>query len=175
MMLVPKEVWKPRREPGIKAVMAAIIAAMEMTMFDTKKTAPYAALLLRVSLGLMFLAHGGLLKLATFGVAGTMGYFGSLGYPPIFGAIVIVAEIAAGLALIAGVWVSAVSLLTLPILIGAALQHTGNGWVFSAAGGGWEYPVFWIATMLVQAGLGAGAYALDLGRLLGSSRTPARA
>ncbi|EFH11855.1 DoxX family protein [Teichococcus cervicalis] len=135
------------------------------------RLAPYATLLLRVSLGLMFLAHGFLMKVLTFGLSGTMGYFGSLGYPPVFGAIVAIAETLAGIALILGVWTRAVSLLTLPILIGALLQHTGNGWVFSARGGGWEFPAFWIVAMLVQAGLGAGAHALDLGRLTG--RRPA--
>ncbi len=136
-----------------------------MNAFDTRITTPYAALLLRVSLGLAFLAHGFLMKIMTFGLAGTMGFFGSLGYPPVFGAIVALAETAAGLALIAGLWVRLVSLLTLPILIGAALMHLPNGWVFSNQGGGWEFPVMWIALMLVQAGLGAGAYALDSARL----------
>ena len=54
---------------------------------DTRTTAPYAALLLRVTLGLAFLAHGAVLKIGTFGLAGTMGFFGSLGYPPAFGAL----------------------------------------------------------------------------------------
>ena len=60
--------------------------------FDERSTAPYAALLLRVTMGVMFLAHGLLLKVMTFGLAGTMGFFGSIGYPPIFGAIVAIAE-----------------------------------------------------------------------------------
>jgi len=90
--------------------------------FDERATTPYAALLLRVSMGVMFLAHGLLLKVMTFGLAGTMGYFGSIGYPPVFGAIVAFAEIAAGIALIAGVWVRLVSLLALPIMIGAVMQ-----------------------------------------------------
>ncbi|MCQ4160496.1 DoxX family protein [Roseomonas sp. GC11] len=131
---------------------------------------PYATLLLRVSLGVMFLAHGFLMKIMTFGLPGTMGFFGSLGYPPVFGAIVAIAETAAGVALVLGIWTRLVSLLTLPILIGAALQHTGNGWVFSAKGGGWEFPVFWIVAMLVQAGLGAGAHAVDLNRFLGRAK-----
>jgi putative oxidoreductase len=42
--------------------------------------APWAALLLRVSLGILFLAHG-LLKLLVFKPAGTYGYFKSLGLP----------------------------------------------------------------------------------------------
>jgi putative oxidoreductase len=142
--------------------------------FDERATTPYATLLLRVTLGLTFLAHGLVLKLMTFGLAGTMGYFGSLGFPPVFGAIVIAAEIAGGLALIAGVWVRTVSLLFLPIMIGATLQHIPNGWLFNANGGGWEFPVMWTALLLVQAGLGAGALALDPARLLGK-RTPAHA
>jgi putative oxidoreductase len=141
---------------------------------DERATAPYAALLLRVTLGLAFIAHGLVLKLMTFGLAGTMGYFGSLGFPPVFGAIVIAAEIAGGLALIAGVWVRTVSLLFLPIMIGATLQHIPNGWLFTANGGGWEYPVMWTVLLLVQAGLGAGVFALDPARLLGK-RVPAHA
>lgn len=138
--------------------------------FDERTTTPYAAALLRVSLGLLFLAHGAVLKLGTFGLAGTMGYFGSIGYPPILGAVVTFAEILGGLALIAGVGVRWVSLGFLPILIGATLQHAGNGWVFSARGGGWEFPALWTALLLVQAGLGAGAFALDPRRMPG--RTP---
>jgi putative oxidoreductase len=144
-------------------------------MTDVKITTPYAALLLRVSMGLLFLAHGGLLKLGTFGLAGTMGFFGSLGYPPIFGAIVTFAEIGAGIALIAGVGVRTVSLLSIPILVGATIQHAGNGWLFGNTGGGWEFPAFWTAALLVQAGLGAGAHALDLNRLLGRQAAAANA
>ncbi len=144
-------------------------------MTDVKTTTPYAALLLRVSMGAMFLAHGALLKLGTFGLAGTMGFFGSLGYPPIFGAIVTFAEIGAGIALIAGVGVRTVSLLSIPILVGATLQHLPAGWMFSAQGGGWEFPAFWTVALLVQAGLGAGAHALDLNRLVGRQPTAANA
>jgi putative oxidoreductase len=136
---------------------------------DERVTTPYAAALLRVTLGLAFLAHGLALKVMTFGIGGTMGYFGSIGYPPVFGAIVAVAEVAAGVALIAGVWVRAVSLLAIPIMVGATIQHLPNGWVFTAAGGGWEFPAMWTALLLVQAGLGAGAWALDLGRWGGRS------
>jgi putative oxidoreductase len=144
-------------------------------MTDVKTTTPYAALLLRVSMGLLFLAHGGLLKLGTFGLAGTMGFFGSLGYPPIFGAIVTFAEIGAGIALIAGVGVRTVSLLSIPILIGATIQHLPNGWMFGNPRGGWEFPAFWTAALLVQAGLGAGAHALDVNRLIGRQASTANA
>ena len=140
-------------------------------MIDERTTTPYAAALLRVSMGLLFLAHGAVLKLGTFGLAGTMGYFGSLGYPPVFGAIVTFAEILGGIALVLGVWVRPVSLLFLPIMIGATIQHLPNGWLFTAQGGGWEFPAMWTVLLLVQAGLGAGAHALSFGR----APLPARA
>jgi putative oxidoreductase len=138
---------------------------------DERTTTPYAALLLRVTLGLAFLAHGLLLKVMTFGLGGTMGFFGSIGYPPVFGAIVAIAEIAGGLALIAGIRVRTVSLLFLPIMIGATIQHLPNGWLFTGQGGGWEFPAMWTVLLLVQAGLGAGAHALSFGR----AALPARA
>jgi putative oxidoreductase len=131
------------------------------------RTAPYAALLLRVSMGVLFLAHGAWLKLGVFGLNGTMGFFGSIGLPPSLAIVVIAAEIAGGLALIAGVWVRLASLLFLPIMIGATVLHLPNGWLFSAPGGGWEFPAFWTVLLLVQAGLGAGAHALDPARLMG--------
>ena len=134
---------------------------------DTETTTPYAAFLLRLSLGAILLAHGLLLKIMTFGFAGTMGFFGSIGYPPFLGAVVAIAETLAGLALIAGIWVRLASLLSLPIMIGATLLHAGNGWLFTAQGGGWEFPAFLTVALLVQAGLGAGAFALTPERFLG--------
>jgi putative oxidoreductase len=142
-------------------------------MFDAKTTTPYAALLLRVSLGTMFLAHGALLKLGTFGLAGTMGYFGSIGYPPELAILVIAAEILGGVALILGIGVRLVSLAFIPLMLGALAQHAGHGWVFSGKGGGWEFPAFWTVALLVQAGLGAGALALDAARLVGARRAVA--
>ena len=132
-------------------------------MIDTR-TAPYAALLLRVSLGILFLAHGLLLKVFTFTIPGTVGYFQSVGYPGFFAYLVIAGEIAGGLALLLGVWTRAISLLLLPIMIGATLQHIGGGWLFTNQGGGWEFPVFWTVALLVQALLGDGAFALRLSR-----------
>ena len=127
-------------------------------MIDTR-TAPYAALLLRVSLGTLFLAHGLVLKVLTFGIPGTVGYFQSLGFPGSFAYLVMLGEIGGGLALILGAHTRVIALLLLPLMIGATLQHVGNGWVFSGNGGGWEFPVFWTVLLFVQALLGDGAYA----------------
>ncbi len=141
-------------------------------MIDTR-TAPYAALLLRVTLGTAFLAHGLLLKIFTYTIPGTVGYFESLGYPGYFAYLTMLGEIGGGIALLLGFYTRAISVLLLPILIGATLQHTGNGWVFSAKGGGWEFPVFWIATLFVQALLGDGAFAWHPRLLAGAAPAPA--
>ena len=127
-------------------------------MIDTN-TAPYAAFALRVSSGILFLAHG-LMKVFLFTIPGTVGYFESLGFPGFFAYLTIFAELAGGLALILGVATRTVALLTIPVLLGAFYVHSGNGWVFSSEGGGWEFVAFWIVTQLAIAGLGSGAFAL---------------
>jgi len=124
------------------------------------QTAPYGAFLLRISLGLMFLAHGVVLKYMTFTLGGTAQYFESIGYPGFFAYLVFAGEALAGLALIAGFQTRLVAFASLPILIGALLEHVGNGWVFSAQGGGWEYPAFLIVLVIVQGLLGGGAFAV---------------
>ncbi|MCE8016941.1 DoxX family protein [Halomonas sp. MCCC 1A17488] len=116
----------------------------------------HATALLRVSLGVMALAHG-LLKVFVFTVPGTVGYFESIGLPALIAYLTILAEVGGGLALILGIYSRWVSLALIPVLIGAAWVHAGNGWVFSNPGGGWEYPVFWAVALLVQAGLGSGS------------------
>ena len=133
-------------------------------MIDTR-TAPYAALVLRVSLGLMYIAHSVVLKLFVFTLPGTAQFFGSLGLPPASAYLVFAAEAVGGLALILGIRTRWVAAALIPILLGATWTHAGNGWVFSNAGGGWEYPLFLIAMSVVQILLGDGAHALRLGRL----------
>jgi putative oxidoreductase len=123
-------------------------------------TAPYAALVLRLTLGVMFVAHA-LLKIVVFTVPGTVQFFESVGLPGFSAYVVIVAELIAGALLIAGLGTRWVALATIPILLGAAWVHLPNGWLFSAQGGGWEYPVFLAIAAFVQFLLGDGAYALS--------------
>lgn len=120
--------------------------------------ASYAALLLRVSLGVLFIAHG-LLKVLVFTPAGTVGFFESLGLPGFLAYVTMAAELGGGLALIAGLFTRWVSLALVPVLLGAILfAHGGNGWLYTNEGGGWEFPAFWAAALVVQALLGDGAY-----------------
>lgn len=124
-------------------------------------TPNHAALFLRVFSGALFLAHG-LLKVNVFTIAGTVAYFESLGLPGVLAYLTIVAELLGGLALILGVAVRLVSLALIPVLLGAAWAHWGNGWLFSATGGGWEFPLFWAAAQAALVFLGNGSYALRL-------------
>jgi len=128
-------------------------------MIDAR-TAPYAALLLRLSLGGLFLAHAGL-KLFVFTPAGTANFFANVGLPPALAYLTIAAEIVGGGALILGIWTRIVALAVAPILVGAiATVHGHAGFFFDNANGGWEYPAFWIVVLIAQALLGDGAFAL---------------
>ena len=127
-------------------------------MIDTR-TVPYAAFVLRLALGLMFLAHG-LTKLLVFTPAGTAGYFQSVGFPGWIAYPVIAFEVIGGAFLILGVfarWIAAIS--TVELLV-ASTVHFGNGWSFANTNGGWEYPVFLAAAALALALIGDGAWAL---------------
>jgi putative oxidoreductase len=121
----------------------------------------YAALILRIALGVMFIAHG-LLKVMVFTLPGTVGFFESVGFPGWTAYAVIAAEIGGGVLLIAGIGVRAVSIALLPVLLGALYVHFGAGWVFTNENGGWEYPAFLTVAAIVQALLGPGAWALKL-------------
>jgi putative oxidoreductase len=105
-------------------------------------TTAHGALLLRVSLGVMYLAHSVVLKALTFGLAGTAKFFESIGLPGPLAYVVFAMEAVGGVLLILGVKTRWVAAALLPVLAGATWTHAGNGWVFNAPNGGWEYPVF---------------------------------
>jgi putative oxidoreductase len=134
-------------------------------MIDTR-TAPYAALILRLSLGGLFLAHAGL-KIFVFTPAGAAQFFGSLGLPPALAYVTMAWEILGGLALILGVWPRIAALTVIPVLLGAiATVHGPAGFWFNNENGGWEYPAFWIVGLIALALIGDGPFALR--------RTPVR-
>jgi putative oxidoreductase len=130
-------------------------------MTDTT-LAPYAATLLRVSLGTMWISHA-LLKLLVFTIAGFEAFLVSQGMSVLLAWPVVLLELAGGTLILLGLHGRVASLLLLPVLIGAMAAHIGNGWVFSNANGGWEYPLFLIAMSVVHGLLGDGAFALKTG------------
>ncbi len=126
---------------------------------------PYAALILRLSLGALFLAHG-LLKLLVFKPSGTAAYFRSLGLPGFVGYLTMAAELGGGTLLILGIATSFVALALIPLILGTIFMvHGSKGWLFTNEGGGWEFPAIWTAALLVQVLLGSGA--LSVGHAIG--------
>lgn len=133
------------------------------------RLAPYAATVLRIALGGLFLTHAAL-KIFVFTPAGTAHFFESVGVPGFVAYLTIAGELAGGLALIAGVLTRTASLALIPILLGAIVTvHGHNGFFFNNQNGGWEYPAFWIVALVVQAMLGAGAFSLGAA-MAGSGR-----
>jgi putative oxidoreductase len=124
------------------------------------RTAPYAALILRAALGVMFIAHA-LLKYYVFTLPGTAQFFQSLGLPGALAYLTFFAELVGGALILLGAGARWVSAALIPILLGATWAHAGNGWVFSAANGGWEYPAFLAVAAAVQALLGDGRFAVS--------------
>jgi putative oxidoreductase len=124
------------------------------------ETVLYGIALLRVSLGLLFLAHG-LLKVMVFTLPGAAQFFTTVGLPGFMATPVALAEIGGGLLLMAGIYSRWVALGLFPILLVATFKvHGANGWLFSNQGGGWEFPAFFAIACLVQFLLGDGAFAI---------------
>ncbi len=126
----------------------------------TASNADLAATLLRVTSGVWFVIHA-LVKIFVFTLPGTVGFFESIGLPGFLAYVVIVAELAGGIALIAGFQTRIVALALSVILLGSIYTpHFSAGFLFSNPNGGWEFPAFWALTLWALALLGDGAYAV---------------
>lgn len=125
----------------------------------------YAALILRVSLGFMFIAHG-LLKVMVFTLPGTVQFFDSVGFAGWMAYPVTMLEIIGGSLLVLGIVTRWAAIALIPVLLGALSVHIGNGWLYTNANGGWEYVAFLTMACVVQALLGDGAYSLRQFRLM---------
>lgn len=146
-------------------------ANLEAPLIDTR-FAPYGALLLRLGLGTMWIAHA-LLKVFVFTLPGTVAFFEKVGFWGPLAYVVVAAELAGGIAILLGIYGRYVSAALIPIMAGALMTHLDNGWVFSASGGGWEYPAFLLVASLAHALIGDGAYSLGRDEIPGFAR-PAR-
>jgi len=124
-----------------------------------QRTAPYAALLLRVTLGALFIAHL-YWKIALLDGGLPHWWAGLLhnGYPWFVPYYVISAEFLGALCLIPGLYARWVALYAVPMMIGAAwFWAERKGFYFTAAGS--ELPLVWALLLLIQALLGDGAWA----------------
>lgn len=124
------------------------------------RTAPYAAFVLRVALGVMFISHA-LLKYYVFTLPGTVQFFQSLGLPGALAYATFFAELIGGALILLGVQTRWVAAALVPVLLGATWVHSGNGWLFNAPNGGWEYPAFLTIAAAAQTLLGDGRFALS--------------
>jgi putative oxidoreductase len=128
-------------------------------MIDAR-TAPYAALLLRLVLGTLFVLH----LYWKFTIRGFDAWLTGLhdaGYPLPVVIYVLCAEFAGALLLIPGILTRWVSLFAVPLMVGAAqFWLVRKGFYFTVAGA--ELPMLWGFALIVQALLGNGAYAVRL-------------
>jgi putative oxidoreductase len=122
-------------------------------------TAPYAALVLRLTHALLFAAHA-YFKVGVRGMDATRAFFRNLGYPPLLAYVAVAMEIVAVPMLVAGVHTRWVCMAMSPILICATHAFFHKGWNFT--NGGYEFPAIWLVMLGVQALLGDGAYALGV-------------
>ncbi|MBL4566780.1 MAG: DoxX family protein [Porticoccus sp.] len=121
----------------------------------------YGTALLRITLGIIFIAHSLYLKLIVFTLPGTVGFFESIGLPALLAYVTFAAEAIGGIALLVGFHARWAALALVPIALGATWAHSGAGWIFSNTGGGWEYPLFLAIASAVIALQGNGSLALQ--------------
>ena len=121
----------------------------------------YGTALLRISLGIIFIAHSLYLKLVIFTLPGTVGFFESIGLPAFLAYVTFAVEAIGGVALVLGLYARWAALSLIPIALGATWAHSSAGWVFSNTGGGWEYPLFLAVASAVIALQGNGRLALQ--------------
>lgn len=117
---------------------------------------------LRVTLGVVFVAHGWNHGFGPGGLAGTARWFDSIGLRPakVHAAISAYLEIAAGLALVVGLLVPLAAAAAIGVMVTAFMTvHRTNG--FFILKEGYEYVLVLVAALFATAALGAGAWSLD--------------
>jgi putative oxidoreductase len=115
--------------------------------------------ILRVMVGIVFLAHGGQ-KVFVYGFSGVQGAFGQMGIPmpAVMGPFVALLELVGGLMLVVGVgtrWVSV--LFAIEMAVAVLKVHLANGFFLP---GGFEFALMMFAASCAVALEGPGAAAL---------------
>jgi putative oxidoreductase len=125
---------------------------------------------LRLVLGLVFLAHGSQKMLGWFGgygFKGTMGFFTqTMHIPALFAFLAIAAEFFGGLGLILGLLTRIAAFgITVNMLVAIFMVHMANGffmnWTGQQKGEGFEYHLLALGITLTLMVRGAGAFSLD--------------
>lgn len=122
-------------------------------------------LILRLTLGTVFLAHGAQKAFGWFGgpgFGGATGFIGSLGFRParFWAALAVGGELAAGVLLFLGLLTPLAGLLVLATMaVAIAKVHGPKG--FFVQDGGFEYNLVLIIAALAVAAIGPGAFSID--------------
>ena len=127
-----------------------------------QRSVPYAALLLRLTLGSLFIAHlYWKFSILPGGLERWWSSFGTNGYHWLVPWYAISAEFVGALLLIPGIYTRWACIYTMPLTIGAAqFWLMRKGFYFTAAG--CELPVVWTIMLIVQAMLGDGPYSVKM-------------
>lgn len=111
-------------------------------------------LLLRLAVGVVFVAHGW----AKFSdMAATVGFFGQLGIPSVFAYIVAAVELLGGLALVVGLYTD-LAALSLAIVMVVAIVYVKMATLKVGLMGGYEFDLVLLASNLAIMFVGPGKY-----------------
>ncbi|WP_394837359.1 DoxX family protein [Pendulispora rubella] len=133
-----------------------------MNNWNSERLSALGTTALRLGLAAVFFGHS-YAKLFVFTLPGTAQFFAAHGFPGWTAYPVTVAELLGAVALLLGLRTRIVAAALIAVLFGALRVHAPNGWMFSNAGGGWEYVAFLIAALGAQVLLGSGAYSVNRG------------
>jgi putative oxidoreductase len=139
------------------------------SVFATEKSTVLT--ILRIALGVVMVPHGLQKTLGWFGgygFSGTLEGLGSMGIPLVLAFLVILAESAGALALIAGFTTRIAAFGIGAVMLGAATMHRANGffmnWSGTQAGEGFEFHI--LALGIAAAVVIGGAGRLSIDRLI---------
>jgi putative oxidoreductase len=149
-----------REAEGVVASLARRFAGEALD----RDLAPYGIFLLRLTLGVAWITHA-LLK-PYRGMESFTSLLAKNGLPTVLTYPVFTLELIGGTMIILGLYSRQWALFLASFLLVVVWVKWPVGWNYSAPGGGWEYPLFWLMTSLGVALLGDGAWSLRQTRLL---------
>jgi putative oxidoreductase len=127
--------------------------------FNSVAMAPYGLFLLRVAIGIDWIAHA-FLK-TTRGMNTHEALLAKNGITPLLAWPTFGIEVMGGIAILLG-WYTRQWAALLLIFLGVVVWIKWPvGWTYSNTGGGWEYPLFWLIAQATLVCAGGGAFALQ--------------